>query len=340
MPETKTAGCLRPETPAAQQTTSSVQYNIKSDPPDAEKIPDLLKDRPQWVIWHYGQRNGKPTKIPKSWRTGQTADALDPANWTSFDQALAAAHRFHASGIGFVVTAGDPLVAGDLDRCYDPQTGALAGWAQRIIERLQTYTEITPSGKGLRFFATGTLPPGGRKRGNIELYDRDRFLTVTGHAFPGMPLVIHARADELHQLHRETFPPIQAIIHSNLVVPASLLTNTLSDPEILAMAMHATNGALFASLWRGDTSRHNGDDSAADLALCSLLAFYAGPNGHDQVDRLFRQSGLFRPKWDERHGTQTYGERTIERAFSTKMDFYTPGKAYAEYSEFPLWPEF
>src|ERR1039457_4494756 len=75
---------------------------------------------------------------------------------------------------------------------------------------------------------------------------------------------------------------------------------TRSDEDLLERARAAANGAKFARLWAGDTSEHGGDASAADLALASMLAYWCeGDLG--QMDRLFRRSGLMRPKWDERH---------------------------------------
>jgi len=61
------------------------------------------------------------------------------------------------------------------------------------------------------------------------------------------------------------------------------------------------------------------------MALCCLLAFWTGGD-HQQIDRLFRQSGLLRDKWDEVHYADgsTYGEKTIERAVASISEFYDP----------------
>jgi hypothetical protein len=93
---------------------------------------------------------------------------------------------------------------------------------------------------------------------------------------------------------------------------------------LLAKAMAAINGEKFKRLWGGDTNGHAGDDSAADLAVCSLLAFWCGPDA-DRTDRLFRQSGLIRPKWDSRRGATTYGRGTIAKAPEGRTDFFGDG---------------
>jgi primase-polymerase (primpol)-like protein len=87
--------------------------------------------------------------------------------------------------VGFVVTATHPFAGVDLDHCRDPETGKVALWAADIIRRLDSYTEVTPSGAGVRIWVRATLPPGGRKKGRIELYDRDRYFTITGAHVPG-----------------------------------------------------------------------------------------------------------------------------------------------------------
>jgi hypothetical protein len=103
----------------------------------------------------------------------------------------------------------------------------------------------------------------------------------------------------------------------------------LSDEALLARARAARNGPKFARLWSGDVSgytRADGtpDASAADQALCNMLAFYT--RDRLQIDRLFRLSGLVRPKWDERHAAdgRTYGEMTVDQALSFVTERYTP----------------
>jgi NrS-1 polymerase HBD domain len=86
---------------------------------------------------------------------------------------------------------------------------------------------------------------------------------------------------------------------------------------LLERAFAAANGTKLRALYDGDTSDHGGDDSAADLALCNMLAFWTGPD-LDRIDVLFRGSGLYRGKWDR----EGYRQRTIETALATRTEFY------------------
>ena len=112
-------------------------------------------------------------------------------------------------GIGFVLspTAGgeDRLVGVDLDKCRDPQTGAVEPWAAEIVRTLNTYTEVSPSGRGLRLFLLGRLPAKGRKRGLYENYESGRYVTVTGQHIDGTPSTIEHRQAELESVHKGIF---------------------------------------------------------------------------------------------------------------------------------------
>ena len=94
------------------------------------------------------------------------------------------------------------------------------------------------------------------------------------------------------------------------------------EESLLRKAASARNGGKFARLWEGDFSDYD-SHSEADLALCNFLAFWTGGDAA-RMDRLFRQSGLFRSKWDEKHyaSGQTYGQGTIERALAERTEDY------------------
>jgi hypothetical protein len=288
-------------------------------------VPMELQQRPQWVTWGYEERGGKKTKPPFNARTGDYAESNDPSTWSTFDQAQAAltAGQGRWKGVGFVVGDGDPYAGIDLDNCVD-DWGEIAPWALAIVKRLNSYTEITPSGRGLRIWISGALPGRGRKKGMpnggaVEIYDRGRYFTVSGLHLGDTPVTIESRDAELAALMDELFPQPAARAVENRPAGGGI---DLNDVELLAKAKAAKNGDKFSSLWRGDTSGHP-SHSEADLALCDHLRFWTGGD-RGRMDRLFRQSGLMRDKWDERHGEKTFGEMTLDKALSDVGDVYTP----------------
>jgi len=149
-------------------------------------IPQKLTQLRQWVMWKYIFDGKKWTKVPYQ-PDGAKASTTDPATWTDYKTVLATRERqvFGSKsfdGIGFVLSADDPFCGVDLDHCL--KDGVLTEWAKRVVAALNSYTEITPSGEGLRIFVRGKLPGGdGRKNDKIEIYDRARFLTITGQVF-------------------------------------------------------------------------------------------------------------------------------------------------------------
>ena len=148
--------------------------------PRVSNFPDELKELRQWVAWRFEKRDGKLTKRPKNPGTGGNADATKPDTWASIQEALIRMDNDKLDGIGFVFSESDPYTGIDLDKCLDPETGELEPWARRWVDLFKSYTEITPSGTGLHIVVKGKLPGKGRKKGNFEVYDKNRFFTFTG----------------------------------------------------------------------------------------------------------------------------------------------------------------
>lgn len=282
--------------------------------PDPNNVPAELKALDQWIVWKWVTREGKRTKPPFDANTGRPGDATDPTIWLSFERAIEVAAQNGYDGIGFAVTISSPYSGLDLDGCID-ESGNLAPWAEAIVQRFASCTEITPSERGLRIWVKGKLPPGKRRRGQIELYDSGRYFTVTGQLWPGTPTEIAERGEELAAFHAELFPQEASKGTAKPTAPLAL-----SDEEIIRKAEGAKGGETFRALMAGDTSAFGGDDSAADLSLCSRLAFWFGGD-QAAIDRIFRTSGLYREKWDRKD----YRERTIKKAIDGQRAFYDPG---------------
>lgn len=302
--------------------------------PIFEQIPKELRTLPQWVCWKFEEKEGKPTKIPINARTGGRAKTNTPSTWTTGLTAYTYyLHRNNGDGIqgiGFVVSANDSYVGIDLDHCRNPESGEIQQWAEDIIKRLNSYSEISPSRTGVRIFIRGKMPGVGKKKGDFEIYDQGRFLTCTGDHIDGTPLIIEYRQDEITEIHREIFGQEKKPESTPTLNRPSL---SLSDDEIITKARGARNGELFTRLYGGDYSGYP-SHSEADLALISLLAFYVQDSS--TLGRLFRSSGLIRDKWDRSVGQgKTYGQATIEKALSGIRETYQGPQVRVESKETP-----
>lgn len=156
-----------------------------------------LADARRWVAWRWENRNGKPTKPPIDPATGTYARNNDPTTWGTFEDALYCRDERGLDGVG--IELGDGLGGIDLDGCREPETGALAPWAGRIVDSFRSYAEVSPSGTGVKILAFGapdslpasTIPvqsaPINGKRPAIEAFTRGRYFTVTGEILPESP---------------------------------------------------------------------------------------------------------------------------------------------------------
>lgn len=154
-------------------------------------IPEELKQHRQWIHWKTVYRDGKATKIPLQ-VGGSPASSTDPATWCSHSELSAGIRE-----IGFVLTADDPYIGIDLDGCRDQLSGKLDDWAREIVLRFSTYTEVSPTGSGVKLFGVTDsywthqnkieLPGAGHgpKKPGIEVYDSGRYFAVTGASLKG-----------------------------------------------------------------------------------------------------------------------------------------------------------
>jgi hypothetical protein len=280
---------------------------------DSANIPAELRDRAQWVIWRSEPRNGKPTKVPYSPLTGQKASTTDPATWGTFETALGIAQQPGVAGIGFVFSPDDPYAGVDLDACFNG-TGPHPSVA-RLLEELDSYTEISPSRTGLHVIVRAELN-GSRHRasktewgGEFETYDRSRYFCVTGERYIARPIA--PRQEVLDTIRAEMFPSDNGSQREH----PSTTSSPLSDAELYEKIKGARNADRFAELWQGSDAGY-ASTSEADLAFLSIATFWTQDVA--QLDRLFRASGRMRPEWDR----DTYRQPTISKALF-RSDYWT-----------------
>ena len=319
-------------------------------------LPEQLKELAKLKRWVCHKN-----KIPKNPVTGNNAMANEEETWGTYEQALAGMKKFNFTGIGFQfglplddndnVLETERVTGIDLDHVIR-EDGSLEPFALEIIKLMDSYTEISPSGTGIHILCKGILPDTGRKKyvnipNNptkfiIELYNHSHYFTVTGNPYR-QPKPIASRTIELKTLYEKYFveyktenpvapvttPP--ASVSRNQIFSNSSLqmeyfsAENLSDNELLEKIFASKNGYDIRSLFSGNTSSY-ASHSEADFALVSHLAYWTNGDA-SRIDTLFRQSGLMRDKWNERHGAQTYGEMTISKVlsnFSPYISSFTP----------------
>jgi putative DNA primase/helicase len=318
---------------------------------DIDGVPDTLREREQWICWRYEWDDGRDewTKVPIDADSGGFGSSTDPDTWGSFGAAVAYHERAgtDTDGVGFVFAERDTVAGIDLDDCRDPDDGDLEAWAVDLLDDVRTFTEVSPSGTGLHLFLLGFVPDGGNRGdvpdapGHVEMYDSGRFFTVTGARVEDTPGTVEQANDALDGVHAEYVrgdepdadtpePAGDGGVRADSPAANPTLdgdkpgSSDLPDAELVEKAKNAENGEKFRQLWNGNTAGYP-SQSEADLALCGLLAFWTGGDRR-RIDDLFRDSGLYREKWDEDRGAKTYGERTIEQALSGDAEFYEPGE--------------
>jgi putative DNA primase/helicase len=272
--------------------------------------------------------DGRPEldKNPKAPRTGRASGTSPVVKWrdTWCDYVTAYRHVMASrtlGGVGFVFTADDPYVGVDIDGCIHAD-GTVDADVRAIIERFDTYTEISPSGRGLHLLCRGLMPANSpKRRGAFEAYQDGRYFTVTGTPFGGFgsrPI-------------RECTEALEWFVGTVLAppTPARVVPDPSDEAFIHRLWDGDTDDAFIEQmrrrpaihrLWDGDTSAHAGDASAADLALCNHIAWWCDGDAA-RTDGIFRRSGLMRAKWDEAHyaGGGTYGAHTVAVACASVL---------------------
>jgi len=287
-----------------------------------DTIPEQLKALSNFILWKLEKRDGKETKVPYQ-PNGNYAKTNDPATWSNFyDVTTAYKNTDEFTGIGICLDDKTPIGI-DLDHCRCPAFNLITPWAQTIINEIGSYSEVSPSGKGIRIFANGgPLPPQGRKKGPVEVYEAGRYLTVTGNHVNETPTDIKNRPEAILAFHRRYFGDTQEGGASDQTV--HVVVNTDMD-ERLEKAFSSRNGDRIKQLYEGNISDYP-SPSEADLALCSHLAFWLNKDSI-LMDQAFRSSGLMRPKWDGKHFAdgQTYGQSVIAKAVASCKQAYNEG---------------
>lgn len=272
------------------------------------------------------------TKKPVNPNNLYGANSTDPSTWGTFEQAVSVIGRKcivgnddgTVEGIGFVFSP--PYCGIDIDHCIDSETGEINSKALDIVAEMNSYTERSPSGTGIHIIYKGEVHSEWKKKqGNalgentdIEMYQTGRYFTVTGDVFDKYNSVAD-RENEAENIQNTYFTkkPVSKIQKT------SFKPLSLSDDEILNAARNSRNGMLFSELYAGNWQSKYESQSEADMAFCSMLAFWFQKDA-EKMDAIFRRSGLMRDKWNREQSGSTYGAITLQRAIDGCTNVYTP----------------
>ena len=289
-----------------------------------DKIPAELKALHQWVCWKGEQdENGRLKKLPINPRTGGGAMSNNPDTWTDFETAVQESSKY--SGIGFMFAP--PYFGVDIDHIVDDIEAYRAGETNNIVSEfvntLESYAEYSQSGGGIHIICRGTLPENGRRRGNVEMYQSGRYFIMTGNLASEYTEILDC-TEKIKPLHEKYIgggkEPVPA--------PQIIAPKLLDDRSVIDAALNSKQGTMFNALYHGQYDTYFNSQSEADMSFCNMLAFWCRCDT-DQMDRIFRGSGLMRAKWDRKQAGSTYGKITIDKAIKECSKVYEPQEEYA-----------
>ena len=232
-------------------------------PLNPQNLPPKLREKQIFITWKYVKKRGqpKPTKVPTSPTTGQFISATDLTQRVTFEDACdALAFESHpVNGLGIVLSEDENITVLDLDNCVT--NDEIDAWASDIIDRFDAYTELSPSGKGIRVILEGSKPGPRCRTGQIEIYSCKRFVTVTGARLKDSQRDLVDRQAELIAFYQELFPEAREVDQVQVVEPLDMNT----EDAILVAADSDRSGRFEAAFHHGDVSLLDADHSKADF---------------------------------------------------------------------------
>ena len=310
---------------------------LEQCPAIANDIPVELKEIPRWVNWRREMKEEAMTKVPMAAELDQAGNIMDHSNHRSFEIAFGRYQDKNLSGIGFVLDESDNILGLDCDKCIeeiDDEGNVILNesgkqfakfWLQR-----GAYLEVSPSGNGLRGFVRGSLPDNMKRKSNVkgstwEIYDKHRYLTVTGFALavPPAQLAVISQSD-IEQYQTEFMGTRSGAAQtaggaSHHQYELDLYGCDLSADDQQKISDMRMVSPEFDKFWQGDWQSIQNEDrsqkypsqSEADLGFCNQLAKIFGEPS--KVVAAWKESGLWRS--DKCEGRPDYVPRTVEKAF-------------------------
>ncbi|NWO24079.1 DEAD/DEAH box helicase family protein [Peptostreptococcaceae bacterium oral taxon 081] len=298
-----------------------------------ENIPDELKREKRWCLYKIIQRDGKNTKLPLM-PNGKPAKSNDKTTWNSYEDCIASLNRNIGDGLGFML--GDGYIGIDIDKVSDDIMAYSMDYHAKsmiadFLRGISTYVEISPSKTGLHFIGKGEVPGERKRYKNLEIYDKDRFFTVTGNVIKdrNRNKVINIDS-ELKPLYEKYMPKINVINSEN---KRNQITTFLKDDQDIVEKLFdrgyfSYTGEDIRRIYYGNYESYFTSQSEADFFMLQRLLYYTADV--EQAVSLMENSGLKREKWYKRRGNTDYIHYIAGKAIGSMNKFYAWEKEYSQ----------
>lgn len=287
-----------------------------------DNVPKELKNASRWVCYKLEQKEGKEKldKIPKNAITGGNAQSNNSDTWCDFKTACDGLRKYRFDGLGFMLGGG--FFGIDIDNINSDIQAYKNGEyciINEFLDSLKSYAEYSPSGTGIHIICKGELPEGGRRKNNIEMYERGRFFTITGNVLSKCKKIAQC-TETIKPLHTKY---IGKNLHKSSDNYMNFTPNYSNTYDVIEKIKTSKQAEKFDDLYTGNWQIYYKSQSEADIALCNILAFWCQGDSYT-MDSIFRSSALMREKWDRRQNGTTYGNIVIQKAIRDCTCFYIP----------------
>lgn len=304
-----------------------------------KNIPDELRREKRWCLYKIILRDGKNTKMPIM-PNGKPAKSNDRKTWHSFDDCMDALCKNHSLGLGFFL--GDGYIGIDIDKVSDEimeysMDFNAASMTANFLRGISTYAEISPSKTGLHFIGKGKVPGERKRYKNLEIYDRDRFFTITGNILKDKDRskIVNIN-QELLPLYKTYMPRIdygESKVGRINLSPSSLADKSrFTQNDILNILFNRGyfnySGEDLRQIYNGNYQNYFNSQSEADFFMLGRLLYYTADV--EASISLMENSGLKRNKWYKRRGSTDYIHYIADRAMNGINKFYDWNKEKAD----------
>lgn len=290
-----------------------------------ENIPDELKREKRWCLYKIIQRDGKNTKLPLM-PNGKPAKSNDKTTWNSYEDCITSLNQNIGDGLGFML--GDGYIGIDIDKVSDDifvysMDYHAKSMTADFLRGISTYAEISPSKTGLHFIGKGEVPGIRKRYKNLEIYDKDRFFTITGNIIKDRDRNKVINIDsELKSLYEKYMPKINVINSEN---KRNQITTFLKDDQdilekLFDRGYFSYTGEDLRRIYYGNYESYFNSRSEADFFMLQRLLYYTADV--EQSISFMENSGLKREKWYKRRGNTDYIHYIADKAISSINQFY------------------